>query len=352
MIASRMTNPTAPDPGQLVENVLSTAFGYVNSQVLFSADDHGVFDFLEPGPRDLQSIATHAGIGVGPAERMLIVLCALGLLKRDGAAFELTDASRTCLLKSQPTYVGGMFPFMKNALYPLFAHFDSALADPKPQWEKIPGMSPEGPFEALYKDEPSLRDFQRTMFALSYPTAMAACEHFDFSKFESIVDVGGGTGGFVNAVCDRFPNVGGTIFDLPPVEKAAMDTARERENEGRIRFIRGNFFTDPLPTDADLFVLGDILHDWSEEDGTKLLKKVYEALPEHGALCVLENLFHESKDGPYVSSIINTTMLVAAFGEQRAPSELERWLSGIGFERFEHRFLPTPRDVFVAWKRK
>lgn len=339
-----------PDPGQLQQDVLATAFGYVNSQILFNADARGVFDFLEDGPRELAEIARHANLADGPAERLLIGCCSLGLLRREGVAFHLTDASRACLLKSQPTYVGGMFPFMQNALYPVFQHTASALESPEPQWSKMPGMSPEGPFEAMYKDEQAIRDFQRTMFYLSYPTAMASCDHFDYSEFENIVDIGGGTGGFLNAVCKRFPNVRGVIFDLAPVEPAAMDTIREQGHGDRIRFVPGNFFTDPLPEGADLFVLGDILHDWSEADGTKLLEKIYAALPDHGALCILENLFHEEKDGPYLSAVINMTMLVAAFGEQRTPSEMEAWLRRVGFTRFEHRFLPTPRDVFLAWK--
>lgn len=106
----------------------------------------------------------------------------------------------------------------------------------------------------------------------------------------------------------------------------------------------------PLPKNADLFVLGDILHDWGWEEGNRLLEKVYEALPENGAVCIVENLFDEQRGGPYFTAIVNLIMLVATFGEQRTPAEFDEWLTGIGFDRVEAHFLPAPREIVVGWK--
>ena len=211
-------------------------------------------------------------------------------------------------------------------------------------------MAAGGPFESLYADPKALENFQRAMFALSYPTALMASERIDFSPFKKVMDIGGGTGGFVNAICERHDGIEATIFDLPPVEGAARTTIARHGNEGRIDFVHGDFFNDPLPEGYDLIALGDILHDWDEAQGTALLEKAYAALPDQGAVVVLENLLGNEKDGPPMSSFINLTMLVAAYGKQRSPEELAEWLGRIGFKRFEHHFLPAPRDVFIAWK--
>jgi hypothetical protein len=297
--------------------------GYINSQMLFHAHELGVFDLLKDGPRDLESVANEAGLPVGSMERLLIGLCPVGLLERDGSQFRLSEQARTCLVKGEPAYVGGMFPFMRQALYPLYHHLGDALRASKPQWEKLPGMGSGDPFESLYRDEKALSSFQQNMFSLSYPTALAACEKIDLSAFRNAIDLGGGAGGFLVGACQRFPDLGGAIFDLPPVEAVALETIARHGLAERVCFLKGDFFDDPLPDGADMFVLGDILHNWSAADGSRLLEKIYAALPEGGAVCIHENMFHEAKDGPYLSSVINLTMLVATFGEQRTPKEFE-----------------------------
>lgn len=335
---------------RFAEQVMGIATGYAASQILFNSDELRLFDLLKDGPRTLESMSESCGIKPRPLERLLIGCCSLQLVRRSGDSFELTEASRNCLLRGEPGYAGGLFSFFKRGLYPLWQHLETALRDEIPQWDKVPGVGKAGPFEALYRDEQALREFQDAMFQLSYPTGLAACDSLDYSSFQTAVDIGGGTGGFLIALCERLPSIRGSIFDLPPVEKTAVATIASHGLTNRIDFVRGDFFRDPLPP-ADLYILGDILHDWGTGDGTKLLEKAYGALPSHGAVCIVENLFNENRDGPPLSAVINLTMLVATYGEQHTPAEFAEWLGRIGFRRFEHRFLPAPRGIFVAWKR-
>jgi acetylserotonin N-methyltransferase len=53
--------------------------------------------------------------------------------------------------------------------------------------------------------------------------------------------------------------------------------------------IAGDLFTDPLPK-GDLYVLGRILHDWSEDKIVKLLRRIYGSLPSTGAVLIAEKL--------------------------------------------------------------
>jgi hypothetical protein len=334
---------------RFAEQVMGIATGYAASQVLFNSDELGLFGMLKDGPRTLEWMSEATGIKPRPLERLLIGCCSLQLIRRTGVTFELTDVSRGCLLKDEPGYIGGLFSFFNRGLYPLWQHLGDALREECPQWDKVPGIGKAGPFDALYRDERALREFQDAMFQLSYPTGLAACDNFDFSGFHAAVDIGGGTGGFVIALCERWPSLRASIFDLPPVERSAAETIERHGLTHRIDFVRGDFFRDPLPA-ADLYILGDILHDWGMADGTSLLQKVYDALPPEGAVCIVENLLNEDRDGPPLSAVINLTMLVATYGEQHTPTEFAEWLGRVGFRRFEHRFLPAPRGVFIGWK--
>lgn len=87
------------------------------------------------------------------------------------------------MLKDEPGYIGGLFSFFKRGLYPLWQHLEDALRDECPQWDKVPGIGKAGPFEALYRDESALREFQDAMFQLSYPTALAAATTSTFRDF-------------------------------------------------------------------------------------------------------------------------------------------------------------------------
>ena len=56
----------------------------------------------------------------------------------------------------------------------------------------------------------------------------------------------------------------------------------------------GDFFADPWP-EADVLVMGHILHDWDLDEKRTLLQKAYDALPEGGALIVYEAIIDDER---------------------------------------------------------
>ena len=62
----------------------------------------------------------------------------------------------------------------------------------------------------------------------------------------------------------------------------------------RLSFTGGDFFEDPLP-EADVLVMGHILHDWNLDEKRQLLSKAYEALPDGGALIVYEAIIDDQR---------------------------------------------------------
>jgi demethylspheroidene O-methyltransferase len=59
-------------------------------------------------------------------------------------------------------------------------------------------------------------------------------------------------------------------------------------------FIAGSFFDDDLPSGFDVISLIRILYDHSDDSITKLLTKVYNALPENGRLIVSEPMLGQN----------------------------------------------------------
>lgn len=55
----------------------------------------------------------------------------------------------------------------------------------------------------------------------------------------------------------------------------------------RLSFVASSFF-DPLPGDADVYVLARVLHDWSDEDAARILSRCAQAADADGRVLVVD----------------------------------------------------------------
>jgi len=81
--------PTVDD-----RSLYDLAIGLFGSQAFLVALDLGLFRHLGQAAGDAKDIAAHFGLAPRSAEALLLVCVSLGLLRRDGEAFALTDLSR------------------------------------------------------------------------------------------------------------------------------------------------------------------------------------------------------------------------------------------------------------------
>jgi hypothetical protein len=339
------------DAMKSAQHVMQLMTGFAATQTMFAAEELGVYEGLKNGPQTSENLAKSLGLQkIESFERLLNGCCSVGLLSKADGEYALTDAARNHLIKGSPGYMGGFIQHIRNELYHIWQFLPEAVREDKPQWQRLPQAKAGEAFDAIYHDEAGLRAFMDAMFSASY---MASCEHaerFDFSKHKHIVDLGGASGAFFAAVLTKHPNIRGTIFDLPPVEKPARECMERFGLSSQFDFRAGDFFKDPLPDDADMFVLGHILHDWTTEQGTALLKKAYDALPQGGAVFIAEMLLDEGKMGPPGASFMDLNMLVATTGKERTAAEYEAWLKSVGFAKTTHQVCNGMKNFVVGWK--
>ncbi len=139
------------------------------------------------------------------------------------------------------------------------------------------------------------------------------------------------------------------MFDLPGVISLARELVAGSGVADRIELASGDFFADPLP-EADLFALGRILHDWSEEKIRTLLRAVYEQLPAGGGVLVVEKLLDDHRSGPPLAVFQSLNMLVCTEGKERTLGEYTALLHGAGFGTVEGRRTDGPLDAVLAVK--
>ena len=117
---------------------------------------------------------------------------------------------------------------------------------------------------------------------------------FPGSDHRAFIDIGCAEGGVPVQIALAHEHITGGGFDLPAVEPIFEDYVAGFGLGERLSFTAGDFFTDPLPQ-ADVLVMGHILHDWDLDEKRMLLKKAYDALPDGGALIVFEAIIDDDR---------------------------------------------------------
>ena len=88
----------------------------------------------------------------------------------------------------------------------------------------------------------------------------AVLHAYDFAKFHTVVDVGGGRGAFLGALLAHHPSMSGILFDQPHVVAAAPPVLESFGVLDRCRIVGGSFFDD-VPGGGDAYVLKSVIHD-------------------------------------------------------------------------------------------
>ena len=118
----------------------------------------------------------------------------------------------------------------------------------------------------------------------------------------------------------------------------------------RVKIHSGNFFTDKFPK-ADVISMGNILHDWGTSDKKLLIKKAYDALPEGGALVVIENIIDDERQENAFGLMMSLNMLIeTAEGYDFTASDFEEWAREAGFIEISTMPLAGPSSAVIAIK--
>jgi len=329
------TPPLDPAP------ILDLIEAFRRSKTMFAALELGVFDGERPLGAD--------GKRPSGAEivRLMDACVSLGLLEKRGDEYVNTPIADEYLRRSSPRSLAGYIRYSNNALYPLWAHLEDAVREGTHRWDQTFGTEKTGAgglFSHFFKTESAKRDFLMGMHGfgmLSSPKVVAA---FDLSRFRRMVDLGGATGHLALAAKDRYPGLQVALFDLPEVIEFAKSISPDH-----LDFAAGDFFSDPLPP-ADLYAIGRILHDWSEDKIRLLLTRIHRALPDDGALLIAERLIYEDRGGPVGAHMQSLNMLVCTEGRERTLGEYTALLREAGFATVRGSVTGAPLDAVLAEK--
>ena len=332
--------------------ILQTAFGFWNSKVLLTAVEFGLFTKL--ADRQLTGAELGAELELHPRgiADFFDSLVAMKFLGREGdgpqARYFNTPEGSLFLDQASPRYIGGILVMLNARLFKFWNDLPEALRTGRPQNEIKHGQ--KGMFEELYSDLPRLEQFMGAMTGLSRMNFEIFAEKFDFSKYQTLCDVGGATGLLSIEAAKRHSHLKCVSFDLPPVEPIARKHIALSGLENRVSTASGDFFNDPLPK-ADVITMGMILHDWNLEKKMHLIRAAYDALPAGGALVAIEALIDDARRENVQGLLMSLNMLIE-FGDafDYSGADFRKWCGEVGFQRFEVIPLAGPSSAAVAYK--
>jgi SAM-dependent methyltransferase len=333
-------------------HIMQVGMGFWASKTVLSAVELELFTHLGSEAMTGEEIGERLGLHPRAIYDFLDTLVALRLLERDGEGsdgrYRNTAETAAFLDKGSPAYVGGILEMCNARLYQFWGDLTEALQTGKPQSEIKHTGKPM--FDELYGDPARLEQFMDAMQGISLGNSHALAEKVDFSKHDTVCDVGGATGQLSMVLAERHPHLRCTSYDLPVVAPIAEKTIAAAGLADRVATASGDFFADPLPR-ADVITMGLILHDWNLDRKMHLIRSAYEALPEGGAFIIIENLIDDARRENAFGLMMSLNMLIE-FGDafDFTGSDFAGWCREVGFREVEILPLAGPASAGIAYK--
>jgi hypothetical protein len=317
--------------------ILQLGLAFWASKTLLSAVELNLFTELAgQGPLNAAALAKRVGLHDRAARDFFDALVALRMLERDtGGRYGNTPATAAFLDRGKPGYVGGLLEMANARLYPFWGSLTEALRTGQPQNEAKHGGDL---FGQIYAEPERLAGFLKAMSGVSLGAARAIAAQFPWGQYRTFFDIGAAQGALPVQVAAAHPHLTGGGFDLPPVQPHFEAYVTAHGLADRLSFLPGNFFTDPLPQ-ADVLVMGHVLHDWDLAKKRQLIAKAYDALPRGGALVVYEALIDDARRENAFGLLMSLNMLIETPGGfDYTGADCAAWMRKAGFRqiRIEH----------------
>jgi hypothetical protein len=324
-----MVQNAAPATGELLQVIMD----YPSAQVVHAAARLGLADLLADGPRSVEELAAAAGAHTPSLARLVRALTALGVLvEANGGRVELTSLG-AALRSDVPGSVRDAVLFLAGEwFWRAWGGLLHSVRTGEPAFDRVFGMSN---FEYWGHDPEAgaIHDaFFRTTARVTNAPIVAA---YNFSRFGTVVDVGGSTGGLLGAILQANPGLRGILFDLPHVVSGAAPVLTEAGVADRCAVVSGSFF-ESVPEGGDAYILKYVIHDWDDERAVAVLRRCRDAMAPGAVLLVIEQVVPERLEpgaaARRVTRMDLQMLVLTPGGRERTEREFRSLLGEAGFE--------------------
>ncbi len=323
--------------------LMQALFGFMVTRSVSSVAELDVADALADGALSYADLAGAVGADQTSLHRVMRLLVSVGIFAEpEPGSFSLTPVS-DLLRSDHPNSLRDLAVLITSeSHWQPWGRFTATLrsGESGPQhafgtdifsWFQDPGNQEEWQL------------FNAAMTSFSSMTSKAVVDSYDFSRFERIVDIGGGHGFFLKAALSGAPNARGVLFDIPGViEGLSPDSLGDR-----IKPVGGDFFVD-VPPGGDCYTMKHIIHDWGDDQCRTLLGNIVRVMHPDGTVLVVDSVMPEGGE-PHPAKFMDVNMLaMTEGGTERTEREFAELFESAGLRLKAIHQTPSPVCVVEA----
>jgi len=301
-------------------------------------------DHILAGTASPDALAKATGVNGNALLRVIRHLVAVGLLEEVSPG-ELAPTSLGRLLADDhPAQQRAWFDLTNAVSRADLAFFQllDAVRTGRPTYEKVYGRTF---YEDLSADPELAASFDALMACDQDTVYQGPAEAYDWTGVGHVLDVGGGTGGFLTAIAKAAPHVRGTLLELATPAAGARRHFDANGLGDRLDVVEGDFF-DSLPIKADVITLSFVLLNWSDDDARRILRRCKDALEPGGRILVFERDDLASDASNPQFTLLDMRMLVFLGGRLRTRDEWSLFAGSAGLTVESVSRIPSPSMPF------
>lgn len=326
--------PNGMDPMK----VMQVASAYWDSCALHAANRLDIFNILDGGPKDLDTLVKETESDKRCLGALLSAIVAMGFLDRNGDTFMNNEMGKTFLAKSSMYYQGGIVGMFEN-WYEAWGSLYETVKTGKPS-------------KFMHEDsysEDETRNYMMGMHNRALSQSQVLTGMFDLTGKKKIMDVGCGPATFAVKFCERYEGLNAVAMDRAEVLVIAKEIVAEYKMEDRVELLEGNYNTDSLGSDNDAMLLSSMTNQESLESNKKLLQKCYDSMSKDGVIMIQEQLLWGEKKGPKLAALIGVNQIINTVeGTSYSTTEMEDILRGVGFVEVKSEQMPSPSPFIMV----
>ena len=322
--AKQPDEPTHDELSRALQSVINDSEIW-RPRILMSAVELGVFDAIDQGTVDSDTLARRIGANRDGIFRLLRALQEMGYVEHAQEGYSNTLASKYFLCKSSPYFMGSWFRL--NAMdWPAWGELTEAIRSGRPPTAGSIFADPERLGVLLHAAHERARLFH----------VQELLATLDLSGVGRFLDLGGGAGTYSMALCEANPGTHATIFDLPAAIAIARKVVSRSSAASQIDFVEGDFTAGPLGGPFDMVFVSNVLHGEAPDAAQRLIEKAYSALGAGGRLVIRDSFLKDDGTNALSGAVFSLTLMVETVaGRTYRNTEVREMLIHAGFNRIE-----------------
>ena len=318
-----------------------------SADLLLAAAVHlDLFSRLENQPMDQRAICSTLGIQDRPADVMMTLFTAMGLVERRDEGFVLTPLSRSFLTRGSQR---SLLPYFNSlGTRSVCRSMVNVLRNGEPaSWAD--GSRQE--WVSAMEDADFAESFTAAMDSRGAYFAPLLAKRLDCRDRTRLLDIGGGSGIYACHLVLAYPQLEASILEKPPADAVAGGFVSTMGLSSRIGIVAGDMF-DEIPAGYDVHLFSNVLHDWNQANVKRVLARSLESLMPGGLIAIHDTHINASKTGPLEVAEYSVLLMYSTEGKCYSIAEMSALLEAAGFVDVDFAPMRCHRSLITARKRR